>query len=56
MNKNKLDNTAAWLWEISNVGYLPEYEEDYTPEDIENAKMSGSIIACCCYIQSLIDA
>lgn len=38
---------GQWLWDLSGSVYLPEWIEDYTPEDEENAKMSGQIIAGC---------
>lgn len=56
MKREIIFNLGAWLWNLSDVGYLPEYAEDYTAEDVENTKMSAEIINCCNRISNLLDA
>ena len=44
MKSETLNMLASWLWEMSDMGYLPEYAEDYTPELEEAAADSSALI------------
>ena len=54
MKSETLKTLASWLWEMSDMGYLPEFAEDYTPELEEASADSSALIGLMTWVDELV--